>query len=128
MTLRADSDTRSSQLTRVSDTPDAGIQPTRLLPAVGLTTPSQRPDLRATKSTAGDKLGPYIHATTFKTIVGDVKFGESGEWAQPRMLAAQFQHVKGNDIEQFRGTDKVVVVSPAEYKSGELLSFEDARR
>src|ERR1700722_15267115 len=84
--------------------------------------------VEATKSTAGDKLGPYIHATTFKTIIGDVKFGESGEWAQPRMLAAQFQHVKGNDIEQFKGTDKVVVVSPAEYKSGELLSFEDARR
>ena len=39
-----------------------------------------------------------------------------------------FQHVKGNDIEQFKGTDKVVVVSPAEYKSCELLSFEDARR
>jgi branched-chain amino acid transport system substrate-binding protein len=57
-----------------------------------------------------------------------VKFGESGEWAQPRMLAAQFQHVKRNDIEQFKSTDKVVVVSPAEYKSGELLSFEDARR
>jgi branched-chain amino acid transport system substrate-binding protein len=57
-----------------------------------------------------------------------VKFAESGEWAQPRMLTAQFQHVKGNDVEQFKGTDKVVVVSPAEYKSGELRSFEDARR
>jgi len=84
--------------------------------------------VEATKGTAGDKLGLYIHATTFRTIVGDVKFGESGEWAQPRMLAAQFQHVKGNDIEQFKGTDKVVVVAPAEYKSGDLLSFEDARR
>jgi branched-chain amino acid transport system substrate-binding protein len=84
--------------------------------------------VEATKSTEGDKLGPYIHATTFKTLIGDVKFGESGEWAQPRMLAAQFQHVKGNDIEQFKGTDKVVVVGPAEYKSGELLSFEDARK
>jgi branched-chain amino acid transport system substrate-binding protein len=84
--------------------------------------------VEATKSTAGDKLGPYMHATTFKTIIGDVKFGESGEWAQPRMLAAQFQHVKGNDIEQFKSTDKVVVVAPAEYKSGELLTYEDARR
>jgi branched-chain amino acid transport system substrate-binding protein len=84
--------------------------------------------VEATKSTAGDTLGPYIHATTFKTIIGDVKFGESGEWAKPRILAAQFQHVKGNDTAQFKGTDKVVVISPAEYKSGELLSFEDARR
>jgi branched-chain amino acid transport system substrate-binding protein len=84
--------------------------------------------VEATKSTVGDKLGPYMHETTFKTIIGDVKFGESGEWAQPRMLAAQFQHVKGNDIEQFKSTDKVVVVAPAEYKSGELLTYEDARR
>jgi branched-chain amino acid transport system substrate-binding protein len=84
--------------------------------------------VEATKSTEGDKLGPYIHATTFKTLIGDVKFGESGEWAQPRMLAAQFQHVKGNDIEQFKGTDKVVVVAPAEYKSGELIPFSDARQ
>ena len=67
-----------------------------------------RQAVEATKSTAGDKLGPYMHETTFKTIVGDVKFAESGEWAQPRMLAAQFQHVKGDDIEQFKGTDKVV--------------------
>jgi branched-chain amino acid transport system substrate-binding protein len=83
--------------------------------------------VEATKSTAGDKLGPYMHETTFKTLIGDVKFGESGEWANPRMLAAQFQHVKGNDIEQFKGTEKLVVVSPAEYKSGNLLPFEDAR-
>jgi branched-chain amino acid transport system substrate-binding protein len=56
-----------------------------------------------------------------------VKFGESGEWAQPRMLAAQFQHVKGDDIEQFKGTEKVVVVAPAAYKSGDLIPFDDAR-
>ncbi len=85
--------------------------------------------VEATKSTAGNKLGPYIHATTFKTVVGDVKFGPSGEWAKPRMLDAQFQHVHGHDIEQFKGTKELVVVSPPEYKSGELLyPFDKARR
>ncbi len=83
--------------------------------------------VEATKSTAGDKLGPYMHENTFKTLIGDVKFGESGEWANPRMLAAQFQHVKGNDIEQFKGTEKVVVIAPSEYKSGDLIPFDDAR-
>ncbi len=82
----------------------------------------------ATKSTAGDKLGPYIHSTTFKTIVGDIAFGESGEWAKPRILAAQFQNVKGNDIEQFKGADKLVVLSPEEYKSGTVIPFTEARR
>jgi branched-chain amino acid transport system substrate-binding protein len=81
----------------------------------------------ATKSTAGDKLGPYIHSTTFKTIVGDIAFGESGEWAKPRILAAQFQNVKGNDIEQFKGVDKLIVLSPEEYKSGTAIPFTDAR-
>lgn len=85
--------------------------------------------VEATKSTEGDKLGPYIHATNFKTIVGDVKFGESGEWATPRMLAAQFQHVKGNDIEQFKGSDKLVVVSPPDYQAGNLIyPFDKARQ
>ncbi len=84
--------------------------------------------VEATKSTAGDKLGPYIHATTFKTLIGDVKFGASGEWAKPRILAAQFQHVKGNDIEQFKGTERLVVVAPPEYKAGNVLyPFQDAR-
>jgi branched-chain amino acid transport system substrate-binding protein len=85
--------------------------------------------VEATKSTSGDKLGPYIHATTFKTLIGDVKFGESGEWATPRMLAAQFQGVKGNDIEQFKGTEKLVVVAPAEYQTGNLAyPFNKARQ
>jgi branched-chain amino acid transport system substrate-binding protein len=85
--------------------------------------------VEATKSTSGEKLGPYIHATTFKTLIGDVKFGESGEWATPRMLAAQFQGVKGNDIEQFKGTEKLVVVAPAEYQTGNLAyPFNKARQ
>jgi branched-chain amino acid transport system substrate-binding protein len=83
--------------------------------------------VEATKSTAGDKLGPYIHATTFKTVIGDVKFGESGEWATPRILAAQFRGVKGNDLEQFKGTDTLIVVAPDDYKSGNLVPFTDAR-
>jgi branched-chain amino acid transport system substrate-binding protein len=73
--------------------------------------------VEATKSTAGEKLGPYIHATTFKTIIADVKFGESGEWAQPRMLAAQFQHVKGNDIEQLRARIKWSLSRPPSTKA-----------
>jgi branched-chain amino acid transport system substrate-binding protein len=83
--------------------------------------------VEGTKSTDGNKLGPYMHATTFKTVIGDVKFGEGGEWAQPRLLAAQFQNVKGNDIEQFKGTDKLIVLSPAEFKSGDIVPFDEAR-
>jgi branched-chain amino acid transport system substrate-binding protein len=58
--------------------------------------------ITATKSLNDDKLADYIRATTFKTVVGDVKFGRQGEWAQARVLQIQFQHIKGNDIAQFK--------------------------
>ena len=37
---------------------------------------------QATKSLDDNKLADYIRATTFKTVLGDVKFGKDGEWAQ----------------------------------------------
>jgi branched-chain amino acid transport system substrate-binding protein len=84
--------------------------------------------VEATNSLDGDKLGAYIKDTTFKTLIGDVKFGTDGEWAKPRVFIAQFQHVAGNDIEQFKGMDKLVIVGPDEIKSGNLIyPFEDAR-
>jgi branched-chain amino acid transport system substrate-binding protein len=85
--------------------------------------------IEATKSLDGAKLGPYIHATTFKTVVGDVKFGPGGEWEKPRVLMAQFQRVAGNGIDQFKGSDKLVVVDPPEYQAGEMITpFQDARK
>lgn len=85
--------------------------------------------IEATKSLEGAKLGPYIHATTFKTVIGDVKFGPGGEWEKPRVLMAQFQHVAGNDIDQFKGSEKLVVVDPPEYKAGEMITpFQAARK
>ena len=55
--------------------------------------------IAATKSLDDDKLADYIRETTFKTVVGDVKFGPQGEWAEERTLAAQFQNINGNSID-----------------------------
>ena len=38
--------------------------------------------IAATKSLNDDVLAAYMHKTTFKTVVGDVKFNEQGEWAE----------------------------------------------
>ena len=77
--------------------------------------------VEATKSLDQEKLGAYMRASTFKTILGDLKFGANGELAQSRVLQIQFQHIKGNDLEQFKGTATQVVLSPPEYKSGEVI-------
>jgi len=81
-----------------------------------------------TKSLNDDKLADYIRANTFKTVVGDVKFGKDGEWAQSRVLQVQFQNVKGNDVAQFRDISTQVVLTPSEYASGKVIyPYEKAR-
>ena len=81
-----------------------------------------------TKSLNDDKLADYIRANTFKTVVGDVKFGKDGEWAQSRVLQVQFQNVKGNDVAQFRDISTQVVLTPSEYASGKVIyPYEKAK-
>jgi branched-chain amino acid transport system substrate-binding protein len=75
----------------------------------------------ATKGLDDDKLADYIRKSTFKTLVGDVKFGLRGEWAQSRVLEVQFQHIKGNDLGQFKDLSTQVVILPAQYKSGDVI-------
>jgi len=84
--------------------------------------------IEATKSTNDDVLADYMRKTTFKTVVGDVKFGAKGEWAESRVLQVQFQHVKGNDVAQFKDISTQVVVSPAQYESGKVIyPYENAK-
>ena len=84
--------------------------------------------VEGTKSLDDAKLGDYIRANSFSTVVGDVKFGAKGEWAQSRVLQVQFQNVKGNDVGQFKDVSTQVVVSPAEYESGKLIyPYEKAK-
>ena len=70
--------------------------------------------IEATKSLDDQKLADYIRATTFKTVLGDVKFGKGGEWAESRVLQVQFQNVKGNDIAQFKDVSTQVVIAPSD--------------
>jgi len=78
---------------------------------------------QAIKATGGlndDALAKYIHANTFKTIVGDVKFNDLGEWAQARPIVVQFQNIQGTGLEQYMTGGKQVIVYPPEYKDGEV--------
>jgi len=77
--------------------------------------------IEATKSTDQKTVAEYIHANEFDTVVGKVKFGPNGEWEKPRMLLVQYQHIKGNDLAQFKGPGKRVVLLPEEWKSGTLI-------
>jgi len=41
--------------------------------------------------------------------------------AQSRILQVQFQHVKSNDVTQFKDISTQVEVAPVEYESGKLI-------
>jgi branched-chain amino acid transport system substrate-binding protein len=84
--------------------------------------------IEATNSLDDDKLADYIRANTFKTVVGDVKFGPKGEWAQERTIAVQFQNITGNTVEDFRDPSKEVVLYPPQFKSGDVIyPYEKAK-
>jgi branched-chain amino acid transport system substrate-binding protein len=79
--------------------------------------------ITATKSVDDGKLAEYIHANTFKTIVGDFSFEKRGEWSSQRVLMVQFQNVKGAGLDQYAKEGTVSVVYPPEYKDGDLQPF-----
>jgi branched-chain amino acid transport system substrate-binding protein len=76
--------------------------------------------VQAVGSLDQQKLADYLHANTFKTIVGDISFAQNGEWATPRVLQIQFQGVRGNELEQFKKAGTQVIVYPESLASGHL--------
>lgn len=78
--------------------------------------------ITATNSLDDRRLADYIHASHFQTVVGEIKYGEMGEWAMPRLLTVQYHNIVGNDIDQFRQSGKQVILQPSIYKSGDLVS------
>jgi len=83
----------------------------------------------ATKSLDQDKLADYLRKSTFKTIVGDIKYGPNGEWAEARVLQVQFHDVQGSDLEQWKTADKQTIVWPDHYATGKTVyPYADARK
>ena len=82
----------------------------------------------ATKSLKHDVLADYLRKHEVSTIVGPIRWGPDGEWANPRVVMVQFRDVKDNDLEQFRQEGKQVIVEPKEFRTGEFVSFQQARK
>src|SRR6202790_2193450 len=61
--------------------------------------------IRAVGSTDDAALSDYTRKATFGTVVGEVTFGESGGWAQPRVLTVQFQNIKRKNLSDSKRQD-----------------------
>ena len=82
-----------------------------------------------TKSLDHEKIAQYIRSHKFNTIAGEIAFGPDGEWAQPRMVFTQFRNVESNNIEQFKDTERQVVVWPENHATGKFIyPYADAKK
>ena len=85
--------------------------------------------VNGTKSLDHKQIASYLRKNEMKTIVGPIRYDKSGEWANPRVIQAQFRGVVDKDVEQFKKPGKQVVIYPDEYKTGDVVApFEKARQ
>ena len=73
-------------------------------------------------------IAEYLHKTTFTTVVGDVAFGERGEWVEARIISVQYQGITNNDLDQFTKAGTRKIIYPADIKTGEIVPFNDLRK
>jgi len=84
--------------------------------------------IAATRSLQDRAIADYLRANEMKTIVGPIRYGADGEWAQPRVITTQFQGVKDKNLEQFRKPGVQAILFPEDLKNGRLkMPFEQAR-
>lgn len=76
-----------------------------------------------------DKLADWLRSHTFKTVMGDIKFGEDGELAELYSKMVQYQHIASGDLSQFNTGNNPVVLWPPKYKTGDALyPYDDAAK
>ena len=78
--------------------------------------------IEAAKTLDQSRLADYIHTHPFKTIVGDISFGQDGEWSKPRVLEVQWQDIKSNSLDQFKDTKTEAILVPGQYKTGTVIA------
>lgn len=69
-----------------------------------------------------EKMAKWLHANTVETIVGPIKFGPEGNWAESRIVWAQYRDIANHDIEQFRKVGKQIILQPQALETGKLAA------
>jgi len=85
--------------------------------------------VEGTKGLDHKKLADYIHANTFRTVVGDIAYSKDGTWAQPRTLFTQFRDVAAGNLDQFGNGSAETILWPPQYKTGTMIyPYADAKK
>jgi branched-chain amino acid transport system substrate-binding protein len=77
--------------------------------------------IAGTNSLDDAKLAQFTRNTSFKTVLGDVKFGAGGGWSEARVLEVQYQNIRTTDLADFKDASTQAVVWPSSLASGALI-------
>jgi branched-chain amino acid transport system substrate-binding protein len=66
-------------------------------------------------------LAQFTRDSSFKTVVGDVRFGKGGGWSEARVLEVQYQNIRTADLVDFKDARTQAVVWPSSLASGALI-------
>jgi branched-chain amino acid transport system substrate-binding protein len=81
------------------------------------------------KSIKDDDIAAYLSKNTMKTIMGDIKYGANGEWAESGMMQVQYHGIKSGAVDQFKGMDTQTVLTPDKFKTGAVVyPYEKAKQ
>jgi branched-chain amino acid transport system substrate-binding protein len=86
--------------------------------------------IKGAKSINDDKIAAYLRSHTFHTIMGPIKFGAKGEWAESRMLTVQYHSITdAANLETWRGMSYQTVLEPANLATGKVIyPYEKAHK
>ena len=63
-----------------------------------------------------------MRKATFDTIMGPIKFGKKGEWAESRMLTIQYHGITDKaNLDTWRGMSYQTVLAPENLKTGDVI-------
>ena len=86
--------------------------------------------IKGAKSINDDKVAAYMRKATFKTVMGPIKFGKKGEWAESRMLTVQYHGITdAANLETWRGMSYQTVLTPTNLATGKVIyPYEKAHK
>ncbi|MEJ2625485.1 MAG: amino acid ABC transporter substrate-binding protein [Pseudolabrys sp.] len=78
--------------------------------------------IKGAKSFNVVKLAAYMKKASFHTIMGPIKFGTTGEWAESRMLTVQYHGITDKaNLETWRGMSYQTVLTPKSLATGKAI-------
>jgi branched-chain amino acid transport system substrate-binding protein len=78
--------------------------------------------IKGSNSINDDKIAAYLKSHSFETIMGPIKFGAKGEWAEGRMLQVQYHDIKPDaNLETWRGMSYQTVLTPKNLATGSVI-------